>query len=734
MIALLRLLNPCANDSLFTLYTGKYGGCCNTFNRRAVKFVSWTTWLALCAVFPNAVELKIPSGKMNELTPCEQCAGSNLEKEKMQEWVSSLVADLPRSLVDGKRRNDSGVMSFIRNADEEKPIEGFFLVSKKDMKRWRDAVALAGGRGNEEFTSLRDRLQEILFPLASTDSELRTHSRTGDLEQMLAQWKPTSLICREHKGCFFDILFEGSGEGGTSIYRLANHSEALSREDYFTVVKSIGKLYNATCCNEKQNTQDDEDRFDRLCQLLEEKFHPRLSFVGAADDQTDQCAFVKYGAGKLFSLMKLCPTKCTAECESDLREEAKYAKKVEAKESVLQVGEVEVLDVDMDTAVQEGHNISIRVCAVKSVADIDTVLSTMDDSPVCTEDASTTDHFRRRSGRKRRQRFSLGVVEKEDVISVLQTHNFAALRLFLYEKCPSFRVDHQLILVFPTLKEALPPACDENGQTERKDGIQSLSRPLSIQIPYEWNTKPLSEALDLATKDMSLSEAEKIAGLTELVLIRQSGGEFEGRRKRTKSEPQQSNDILMESLLETANLSSSVDTSLGSMATGKGNSVRRPERGFRGTLLSNLSEVDEAKTDGGIEGEWSELTSDRDEAHAHRHIQCESIPSDDEDDTCIANHDDVTPCSVSNESKETPATTEDSAANAGNFSDQHESTSHPQIEDIMDTVLSSLSRSGIDIDIEMVNEAIVWARSANPLTESIRDIADAAFAKCMQHC
>jgi hypothetical protein len=170
------------------------------------------------------------------------------------------------------------------------------------------------------------------------------------------------------------------------------------------------------------------------------------------------------------------------------------------------------------------------------------------------------------------------------------------------------------------------------------------------------------------------------------------------------------------------------------MANGKGNSVRRPERGFRGTLLSNLSEVDEANTEGVIERNRSELTSAHDEAHAHRPIECESIWLDDEDDTGIANHDDVTHSSVSNESKETPETTKDSAVNTDDVSEQQEGTYHPHFEDIMGAVLSSLSGSGIDIDMEMVNEAIIWARSTNPLTESVRDIADAAFAKCMQHC
>lgn len=414
------------------------------------------------------------------------------------------------------------------------------------------------------------------------------------------------------------------------------------------------------------------------------------------------------------------------------RREVNLPKKVEDKLSVLQVGEVEALDVDVDTAWREGQHMSMRVFALKSGADIHATVSNMDDSAVCTDDAFSADHVRRRSGRKRTQRFSLGAIEKEDVISVLPTHNFAAIRLFLYEQCPSFRLDHQLILVFMKLREALSIDCDRNSEPERKGGNQWLPRPLSLEIPYEWNTKTLSEAFDLALKDRSLSETEKVAIWKDLILLRKFGDESNegGRRKPTQVKRHISSEDLMESLLENANLSCSVDDALGSLANRKGTMVRRRERGFQGTLLSSLTKMNEPKSDCITEGENSFVKGGRDQGHTYKVIHNDFLLSDDEDNTKVNNYENLRLSSPSNDLMQTAKAT----GRPDFFSNQNSSTPHPSYGDIMETVLSALALSGMEVEIDIVNEAIDWARTADPFTDSVRDIADAAFAKCMQHC
>lgn len=743
----------------------KHGRCCNTVNKRAVRFVSARTWSALREVFTDAFELKKHRGKMHEIVPCENCSTSSLEKDKLYEWASKLTTGLPQSLLEGRKRNDAEFLSGIKNSEGEILGNGFILVHKDDMKRWRDSLSLATFHGNVDVKLLKDRLQKLLFPSAGD------YERDGPNDVLTCfpqQWQPVRLICSEHKKCFFDALFENSSEGETGVYRLSSRIEALSQEEYFGVVKSVYSIYTAIFCNADQtNSKVDVDSLERLFLHLNECFHPSISFTLTGGVQADEAVLVKCGTGGKCSSMKLCPAKCGANCESVENPAKANGKMIEPRLSVSEREEIEVLDV-LPAKMNENSEILLRVFTVKAATDFDVAISAIgepnngsknDDSSLC--------FFPRRSGRKRKQRYSLGAVETEDAISVRPTHNFAALRLMMYEKFPCFRVDHQLVLVLPTLKEAiLEEALHESHCEGQFENTLTGTKPLSLVIPYDWNAKSLSEAVNIAIEGRKLSEPERMATMAELILMRASGEDHDGasRLKITLSKLQALNDAHLESLLEVANFSDCVDGASVSL-NGKSKSVRKPERGFRGTLLglTNHNKADDptiiqdANQDESIqEGEndddaiivqvanQGESMQERENANLgtidnyKTPSQAGEMSSDNmKPSTNREYNENVFDMEQFGDVKERTASgqklhaMDESAGNDDDHSHRQKLSVRLNKEEIMEVVLTALLDCGMDIDIDTMNGAITWAQREYP-KENLRQVADAAIAKCMQ--
>lgn len=723
---------------------GKHGLCCDTVSKRAVRFVSEKTWFALKTVFPAAIELKKTRNKISEILPCEKCSRSNMEVDVFRERASQIFSSLPRSLLEGAKRAGRDELSMPKNADRNPSYDHVVLVYKKDVKRWRDAIALVAGKKIEGGISLKERLGQLLFPFANDDAELGTQRQEG-IECLMAQWQPTSLICPQHKKCFFDNLFKSPTESKPAFLRLSPHLEALSHEEYDGYVSSIYELHLIIFYSESQvNSEEDAYRRKQLHQLLGDCYHPTVSVLPLNDVESGESSLGKCSVQGESAATRIFPTKCTEHCECYLRPGKQTVQKVEPKLSVLHIDRV---NIDTHVEVPDIPNLSIRVCAVKP-ADIDKAIAEMSVSGCGFDDGPVSDLLLRRSGRKRKQLYSLGVVENEIIISARPTHNFAALRLFIYEKYPAFRLDAQLILVFPTLKESPSPIIIGEARNEVKgDEKKNFAKPLNTIIPFEWNTKAISDVLDIATKGRPMSDAVKMAAMSDMVLIRKfEAGSLEiNGAKTTKGKPQVSNDTLMDALFEIANLSDSIVTSVGPAANGQKECTRRPERGFRGTLLSisNQSETEDSNRD---------IDIDEIECMGHllntnsnlvitdvgapgvetSNIHITDLSDDEEDLIVIESH-------LCNDSSgvinlaQSPAAVNTKVSNNHGSSGRQAKTTSLKREEIMLSVLNSLEDGAFDIDIDKMNDAITWALAENS-NNSLREIADAAFAKCMQDC
>ena len=226
---------------------------------------------------------------------------------------------------------------------------------------------------------------------------------------------------------------------------------------------------------------------------------------------------------------------------------------------------IEVDDDDDDVAIIEGYvpeesetdSICLRFVDIEESASIDDVVASF--SKVESNDPGT-----RRSDRKRKLRYHLGGFKGEDLLNLRRHHNLAAVRLHILEKRPTFKLDQPLILFLPL------------GMRDMDD-----SNKITISIPFHWNNRALSDVVTAATHTLCLSkeELEKVFG--DLILIQRTPDDNLRRRKvpKTRDDEVQS-EVLMESLIQIANLTDSTKADIASKESNP-----RIERGFRGTFL-----------------------------------------------------------------------------------------------------------------------------------------------------
>ena len=662
-----------------------------------------------------------------------------MEVDDFRERAAHLLSSLSPPHLEVEKRVGTDPISSLKNS----ACDYVVLVYKKDMKRWRDAIALMAGKKIEDGVSLKERLGQLLFPFTIDYAERGTQSRE-DIECLMAQWQPTSLICPQHKKFLFDNWFKCPTESKAGVQRLSPHIEALSYEEYSGYVNSIYEFYLIIFFSEIQvNSQQDAYRRERLHELLRDCFHPTFSVVTPNDVESCETSLVKCRVQGEVTTMRIFPPKCTEHCECFLLSGTQTVKKVEPKLSVLHLDSA---DIDRNIELLETPNLSIRVCAVKP-ADIDKAIFEMGISGCSSDDGTLSGHVLRRSGRKRKQRYFLGAVENESFISARPTHNFAALRLFIYEKYPAFQLDAQLILVFPTLKESPSPMIVADAKNEAIDDLtRSSVTPLNFIIPFEWNNKAISDVLDFASKGRPMSDAAKMAAMTDMVLIRKievGSLEISGAYS-TKKKPQLSNDAFMDALFETANLSDSIVSALGPAATTEHRKcTRRPERGFRGTLLSISNQSESEDSNKGIV--IGKIENMGHHANTHSKLAIADVValgvetsnkyitefSDDGEDLIVIESQTFNNSTDASNLAQSPTAVYTKGLNNRCNSGGPTKIASPKWEEITLSVLTSLEDCAFDIDIDKMNDAISWARAENP-NNSLREIADAAFAKCMQ--
>jgi hypothetical protein len=234
----------------------------------------------------------------------------------------------------------------------------------------------------------------------------------------------------------------------------------------------------------------------------------------------------------------------------------------------------------------------------------------------------------RRSSRKRKSRYPVGVIKDEKAVKIAMHHNVAAIRLKIFETCDSFNLEHSLKLVIssPSIDDKVSSVDAKHG-TDDNPKKDHASQVVDLSADTEMETTNKVPVPNESPTDASNSEGEKpvkdrgpivinlsfdLVGQTLLQVCENSVGSklganfnptddlvFLHQHTQDESSSTVGDTELMGYLISVSNLT---DTS--AVAPSKKNGRRAvTEKGFTGTFLSSAPKSAPNKDQTRVDGE-----------------------------------------------------------------------------------------------------------------------------------
>ena len=572
----------------------------------------------------------------NQDSGCAACRGEKeaLEtmKGRLSDWAKGTKQNFElKELIDGKRTfsRDMEVHNFTC------AINGCRLVHRADIQTWRKGIKTINTTRKTksmDINQLKDFVVSAMFP--NTHAVVLEFERLP-VERLLASLR--SLICREHKRVIKDAIFKsGSGNSAAkhekrspskpedsevskpenndasnfedSSHCLADGITVLSDVEYRAYINSLADLLNIlypekTACpvgSASDPVQFDDDKpYLKDIEANTNSYHPAINMSIGRDEEKVADGLLIFSLESSCKEFQLTPAVCS--CPTCAKEFAPVKHRVNFEDE----DKIESISIDsgddskpaakkfrgagtassdpivVEMDVDDYHSSSpgtfpLRAFEVHETNSVDEALSQLQVVSALPkeEESGGLTKFLRRSSRSRKTHYPSGPLLREDSIHVGMHHNFAAVRLLLYEKCEVPLSGRKVTLVLSA-----------------GDGTHRVQNLIS-----EHNPKLLSDLVEILKGQVEQKDASPLNfdPSKHLVILYQRDTDFSASGFQ---------DSLLDSFLQTANLESS-DAS----DKNKDRKRNRPsERGFRGTLLSSSSSVpaegDDAEKDGGKEGE-----------------------------------------------------------------------------------------------------------------------------------
>lgn len=506
---------------------------------------------------------------------CTECEGSDKERSSIDNWATCITDRIAVQIMKGQRKLEHLFPSTSLTESED-----YFLVHRKDIERLWESFKLITSNHWFDVASLKHELEKKWFGLHSTAGERDDFYLH---EKILRKWLPVSLLCPAHQLVLNPLVltYSLSQDGDSTIHwHFSDHVELLSAKEYRHYLFVVCRLYEMVFSTDVPSSShfgDTESTIDAIEAALASSCHPRVRPQAANTNGGDSSTFLNCSIGNAEIEMRLSPAQCADQtcnswCIESLAAE-KYITNDERRGSEVTkqvqraVGKV-VIQVDDDgddfviidgqvPAESDADAFCLQFVDVEESANIDNILASLGQ-------VESNDPGARRSGRKRKLRYHLGGLKGENLLNLRRHHNLAAVRLHILEKRPNFKLDQPLTLFLPLGRQD-------------KEGCNKIT----VSIPFNWNTRVLSDIVAAATQNLCLCKDELDKVFDGLVLIQRTPNDNLPRRKLPKTwDDEVQTEVLLESLLQIANLTARAENDNACKK-----STRRVERGFRGTFL-----------------------------------------------------------------------------------------------------------------------------------------------------
>ena len=530
-----------------------------------------------------------------------------------------------------------------------------------------------------------------------------------------------SLICCEHKRVIKSAIIDAFGEDKElrQSHQLSNGIAVLSDEEYNAYINALAELLVILNCDYQQQ-QDMEDSLQgKSSTLLDDvktfaaSCHPAIKMTVKQNTPSDEVLlFSLEGNSKQFSIVPgICDNEaCIKEFVPLLQ---KNAGDIAESVSIDSIDSIEgqmkgagrkkdcrIGSVAMDPILVESdledftYTQKFRVFQYKEDSELNDALRSLKTAAglPSSDDENGLDVGRRRSTRKRRVKFPVGCITREQKIDIGIDHNVAALRLLLYQNCQ------------------IPLGCKLSIALSFDD----VPSPQGLEIAFDWSKKTLDELVPLV-------DELKIVDERTGSLLKENPSEHIFLLYQVQKDDE-SGDIettLMDSLLQISNIESSESKS--NISKGKKTRKGSSERGFQGTLL-------QSSASSGLTGEQNSMKDDDSCCQVEASVKkAESRPrsntviSDDEID------DEIQTKTISVEKDATSDSSDGEVVILPSPSPPVSPCSTIGDEQKMKLV-SQLKELTNSKDESECFEAISWAIKSNPKYGEI-GIIDAAFAK-----
>ena len=586
-------------------FAGEHGNC-NPPSKNSFRRVSGDVWTQLLLWFPNAICHEVGKNVTNQEVRCDLCEKEKTNDEahadRLREWGKAAVASpLLKQIVKRRRTPDEVTMQLLATESDDETFDGkkandAFLVHSKDVEAWRDAVKEVKKHSGKSTPGLIEKLGGKLFAQGAEPTKVRfsVYDRIKD--------RMTPLICAEHLlPIERAVLNLDAQTSGMCVSLVNTFVEVFTAAEYAAFIGSIydlGVLLLSDNAAQEDTSTDEPHVTPVLLRRLQQSHHPRLR--DPVHSLSESSFYMNFDA-----LIKRHYTEgiCSDDqCLKDFDEEndwvAYQAQRDEAKSNCVDLySESIIVDVPDDSV-----EFPFRAFQIDSGADFDkAITSILGLPPSGSMDAATEAAYGslRRSTRRRRTTYSNGTIVREDSLQIYPHYNIAAVRLFLYEKCPCFPLDQDLSLIIPKCRDSHVDMTVDGTANNSLVTSGTSHQYITVEMPYEWNEQSLKDIVASALEGTEglVPKSSLESHLRSQVFLCWNDGKGKSKEKESLV-PQET---LMEGLLELTNVSSKAD---GNSETKK--SSRRAERGFRGTLLHSSAPTQEKGSEDADESKHSD--------------------------------------------------------------------------------------------------------------------------------
>lgn len=585
------------------------------------RYVRWSTWTKIKALFPNAIEFKrkrigfpedLGDDVDNDLCGCMQCRANGIAQTCLRSNLSDFT-----QFCQGSRNCEALANEVVL---EMSKLQGstaqFRLLHKADMLAWRKFVAAFKRKDDKKRNeSLEEMVKKALFPSSSNNAsrcfplnQLNNKPARVDLQRLefLSKiFRP--IVCKTHGRPIYDALFQVVDNPANQKYGFLTDNICILDEndykDFLAYVVAVAVILfpsdkNLISEGSMVHAFTSEAAIFSDTWRIDSVSHPTFVPVPLNGDQRDSDLFC-VSTENLAMVFQLDGASCHDEIccrdfahwlasEGTLEEPKVSPLEVRTKEQPESLGVVND-PITVDSDFESGsvtEPFSLRVFDVKADSDLDLALEALSRcTGLLTSEEADENQFLRRSSRKRKSRYPVGVIQDEETVRADMNNNIAALRLLLLERCTKgsqFELDHTLRLVLRTCaKDEGQIVVDLDGGKEEDviSSTQFLSKVKVVDLTFNLNCETLRSICEEAVgekMEQSINQSESI------MLLRQASED-----NSSKAIPK---DAMMDHFIGLANTTAEVSS------TGKRpcsntalNKKSRTEKGFTGTFLSSTA-------------------------------------------------------------------------------------------------------------------------------------------------